>query len=69
MAETKAGATAASNFFIEAYGVKYAKSCSKWCAVKCLTKGHADMLAFHDFPAQHGKHIRTTNPPSGDCWR
>ena len=33
MAETKTGANAAFDFFVEAYGVKYAP------AVKCLTKG------------------------------
>jgi transposase-like protein len=37
----------------EAYGVKYAKSCSKWRAVKCLTKDCADLLACYDFPAEH----------------
>ena len=62
MAETKAGADAAFDFFIDAYGVKYAKSCSKWRAVKCLTKDRADLLAFYDFPAEHWKHIRTSNP-------
>ena len=62
MAETKAGADAAFDFFNEAYGVKYAKSSSKWRAVKCLTKDRADLLAFYDFPAEHWKHIRTTNP-------
>ena len=29
---------------------------------KCLTKDRADLLAFYDFPAEHWKHIRTTNP-------
>ena len=62
MAETKAAANAAFDFFVEACGVKYAKPCSKWRAVKCLTKDRADLLAFHDFPAEHWKHIRTTNP-------
>ena len=62
MAETKAAADAALDFFVEAYGVKYAKSCSKWRAVKCLIKDRADLLAFYDFPAEHWKHIRTTNP-------
>lgn len=56
MAETKAGANAAFDFFVEAYGVKYDR------AVKCLVKDRADLLAFHDFPAEHWKHIRTTNP-------
>ncbi|SEO17469.1 Transposase, Mutator family [Pseudorhodobacter antarcticus] len=31
-------------------------------AAKCLTKDRADLLAFHDFPAEHWKHIRTSNP-------
>lgn len=56
MAETKAEAGAAFEFFVEAYGVKYDR------AVKCLTKDRADLLAFYDFPAEHWKHIRTTNP-------
>ena len=62
MAETKVGADAAFDFFIEAYGVKYAKSCSKWRAAKCLTKDRADLLAFYAFPAGHWQHIRTSNP-------
>ena len=62
MAETKAAADTAFDYFVEAYGVKYAKSCSKWRAVKCLTKDRADLLAFYDFPAEHWKHIRTSNP-------
>ena len=56
MAETKANADAAFGFFIEAYGVKYDR------AVTCLTKDRADLLAFYDFPAEHWKHIRTSNP-------
>jgi transposase-like protein len=56
MAETKAKADAAFDFFVEAYGVKYDR------AVKCLTKDRADLLAFYDFPAEHWKHIRTSNP-------
>lgn len=56
MAETRAAANAAFDFFIKAYGVKYDR------AVKCLTKDRNDLLAFYDFPAEHWKHIRTTNP-------
>jgi len=56
MAESKAKADAAFDYFVEAYGVKHDR------AVKCLTKDRADLLAFHDFPAEHWKHIRTTNP-------
>ena len=62
MAETKAAADTAFDYFVEAYGLKYAKSCSKWRAVKCLIKDRADLLAFYDFPAEHWKHIRTSNP-------
>ena len=47
MAETKAGANAAFDFFIEAYGVKYDR------AVKCLTKDRADLLAFRWAPPVH----------------
>lgn len=56
MAETRADADKAFVFFIEAYGVKYAK------AVERLTKDHDSLLTFYDFPAEHWKHIRTTNP-------
>lgn len=38
------------------YGVKYEKAVGK------LDKDRDEMLAFDDFPAEHGKHIRTTNP-------
>ena len=27
-----------------------------------MTKDRADLLAFYDFPAEHWKHIRTSNP-------
>jgi transposase-like protein len=56
MDETKAEANAAFDVFVAAYGVKYDR------AVKCLTKDRDDLLAFYDFPAEHWKHIRTTNP-------
>ena len=56
MAETKAAADTAFDYFVEAYGVKYDR------AVKCLIKDRADLLAFYDFPAEHWKHIRTSNP-------
>ncbi len=56
MAETKAAAEAAFDFFVEAYGVKYDK------AVERLLKDRERLLTFYDFPAEHWKHIRTTNP-------
>ena len=55
MAETKKDALAAFDAFVETWGVKYDK------AVECLTKDREALLAFYDFPAEHWKHLRTTN--------
>ena len=56
MAETKTDADVAFDAFIESYQVKYDK------AAECLEKDRAALLAFYDFPAEHWKHLRTTNP-------
>ena len=56
MAETKGEADKAFDFFVDAYGVKYDK------AVERLVKDRDRLLSFYDFPAEHWKHIRTTNP-------
>ena len=56
MAESREDATQAFNLFLDKYGVKYAK------ATNCLAKDREELLAFYDFPAEHWKHIRTTNP-------
>jgi transposase-like protein len=56
MAETRRDAAAAFDRFIETYGVKYDK------AVDCLSKDREALLAFYDFPAEHWKHLRTSNP-------
>ena len=56
MAETKAEAEAAFDAFVETYAVKYEK------AAECLKKDREALLAFYDFPAEHWKHLRTTNP-------
>ena len=56
MAETKNDANAAFDVFVENYTVKYDK------AAACLTKDREALLAFYDFPAEHWKHLRTTNP-------
>lgn len=56
MAETKAEAQAAFDAFVEAYALKYGK------AAECLTKDREALLAFYDFPAEHWKHLRTSNP-------
>lgn len=55
MAATKAEALTAFDAFVETWGVKYDK------AVECLTKDREALLAFYDFPAEHWKHLRTTN--------
>src|SRR6187551_1301091 len=56
MAETKKEACAALDVFVETWGLKYDK------AVECLVKDRDALLAFYDFPAEHWKHLRTTNP-------
>ena len=56
MAETKTGAAAAFDFFIQAYGAKYDRAAGK------LSKDKDVLLSFYDFPAEHWKHIRTSNP-------
>jgi transposase-like protein len=56
MAETRQDAEAAFDGFIECYGLKYEK------AVECLSEDRVPLLAFYDFPAEHWKHLRTTNP-------
>ena len=56
MAETKKDAVKAFDAFVETYQVKYKR------ATDCLTKDRDALLAFYDFPAEHWKHLRTTNP-------
>lgn len=56
MAEGRADAKKAMNTFAAMYGAKYPK------AVACLVKDEDVLLTFYDFPAEHWKHIRTTNP-------
>jgi len=56
MAGTKKDAEIAFNFFVDAYGVKYDRAVAK------LTKDRDVLLTFYDFPAEHWKHIRTSNP-------
>ncbi|MGH7117560.1 MAG: IS256 family transposase [Gemmataceae bacterium] len=56
MAETRKDADAAFDAFVETYSVKYEK------AAECLKKDREPLLAFYDFPAQHWKHLRTSNP-------
>ena len=55
-AETRSDAEVAFDVFATTYGVKYDKALGK------LTKDRDVLLSFHDFPAGHWKHVRTTNP-------
>ena len=55
-AETKTDANQAFNRFIKTYQAKYPE------ATDCLAKDRDVLLRFYDFPAEHWKHIRSTNP-------
>jgi len=55
-AETKAAAEKAFDLFVATYEAKYPK------ATECLAKDRGPLLTFYDFPAEHWRHIRTTNP-------
>jgi transposase-like protein len=56
MAPDKAEAQHHFDDFISIYGAKYPK------ATQCLQKDRDILLTFYDFPAEHWRHIRTTNP-------
>ena len=56
MAATRIEAMAAFDAFIAAYALKYEK------ATECLEKDREALLAFYEFPAEHWKHLRTSNP-------
>jgi len=55
-AETKAEAEKAMDHFKEKYEAKYPAAWER------LAKDRDVLLAFYDFPAEHWRHIRTTNP-------
>ena len=56
MAATSKEAETAFDAFIAAYQLKYDK------AAECLAKDRHVLLAFYGFPAEHWKHLRTSNP-------
>ena len=56
MAATKEDAIKALDLFAQAYQAKYPK------AVECLLKDRDELMAFFDFPAEHWRHLRTSNP-------
>ncbi|MCX5661409.1 MAG: IS256 family transposase [Planctomycetota bacterium] len=53
---TRETADKAFDLFIKTFEAKYPD------ATACLEKDHAPLLAYYGFPAQHWKHVRTTNP-------
>jgi putative transposase len=55
-AETRDVANQALERFLEKYQAKYDAAC------ECLSKDRDVLLTFYDFPAEHWKHLRTTNP-------
>ncbi len=56
LAPTKEDAFKAFDKFITLYEAKYPK------AAECLLKSKDETMAFYDFPEEHWRHIRTTNP-------
>jgi transposase-like protein len=56
MAPTRAEAEKAFDQFIATYSAKYPK------AAELLTKDRERLLTFYEFPAEHWRHLRTTNP-------
>jgi putative transposase len=55
-AENRQEAERALDRFVAKYGAKHGK------ATACLTKDRDSLLAFYGFPAEHWKHVRSTNP-------
>jgi len=55
-AASRADAEAAFERFLAKYQAKYDK------AAHCLAKDREALLAFYAFPAEHWKHVRSTNP-------
>ena len=55
-AESRKEAEDAFDRFVAKYSAKYDK------AAACLAKDRESLLAFYDFPAEHWKHVRTSNP-------
>ena len=56
MADTREVAGKAFDAFVADYQAKYPQ------ATECLAKDRDVLLTFYDFPAEHWRHLRTTNP-------
>jgi len=55
-AEDKGEAAKAIKEFASEFGVKWPKAAAK------ITEDEEALLAYHDYPAEHWRHLRTTNP-------
>lgn len=55
-AEERKSAEKAFGLFVAPYEDKYPR------AVECLSKDRETLLTFFEFPAEHWRHVRTTNP-------
>jgi putative transposase len=55
-AENKKGAIKAIEAFAEEFGAKWPK------AIEKITEDEEALLTFYDYPAEHWRHLRTTNP-------
>ena len=56
MAPTREEAFRAYDHFVSQYQAKYERAC------ECLKKDKESLFEFYDFPAEHWRHIRSTNP-------
>jgi putative transposase len=56
LADTRENAGKAFDAFVADYQAKYPQ------ATECLAKDRDVLLTFYDFPAEHWRHLRTTNP-------
>jgi transposase-like protein len=56
LAESKTQAEAALETLLKSYQAKYPQAC------ECLSKDQDNLLTFYDFPAEHWRSIRSTNP-------
>ena len=53
---TRGDVRRAFDLFVKSYEAKFPK------ASACLVKDRDELLTFYDFPAEHWKHVRATNP-------
>ena len=56
MSDTRENANKAFDAFVETYEKVYPQ------VTECLVKDRDVLLAFYDFPAEHWRHLRTSNP-------